>query len=192
MHYIIHHLNVGKVQLLHPDELDAKEREAYAVRGEPFLRERSILKHELARLTGLPAPQIHLQYSEHGKPECEQQPFNLSHSGDLLCIAFHHKRVGVDIERIRPRRRMDEIARRVMNVEQLEAWRSRGSEIREFFVCWCAAEALAKWCGSSVLFARERPFLYSDGRIEPCFPGAPQVEIFDPAPNYAGAVAYEP
>lgn len=192
MHYLIHHLSEGKMQLLRPEELDPREQEAYAVRGEKFLRERSILKRELSRLTGLPIPQICLRYSEHGKPECEQQPFNLSHSGDLLCIAFHHRRVGVDIERIRPRCHMHEVARRIMSPEQWRAWQDRGGVVREFYVCWCAAEALAKWCGGSVLSARERPFLYLDERIEPCFPGAPLVEIFDPAPDFVGAVAYEP
>ena len=58
MHYLIHHLSEGKMQLLSPEELDPMEQEAYAVRGEKFLRERSILKRELSRLTGLPIPQI--------------------------------------------------------------------------------------------------------------------------------------
>lgn len=192
MHYLLYNMTETKVQLLRPEELDATEQTAYAKRGELFLKERSILRHELARHTGIPAAQVQLIYSAYGKPECEQQPFNLSHSGDLLCIAFHHKSVGVDIERIRPRRHMREIAQRIMSAAQWEAWQARGCKQYEFYVCWCASEALVKWCGKSVLRAREIPFLYVDGRIELCSPCAPVVDLFEAAPGYVGAVAYMP
>lgn len=192
MHYLVYHLESAETSLLHPEQLDPTEREAHAVRGERFLKERSLLRHALERLTGIPAEHIRLRYTEYGKPICEQQPFNMSHSGDMLCIAFHHGSIGVDIERIRPRSHMSRIARRIMCARQWEDWEARGSDIHEFFACWCAAEALVKWCGKSILHARDIPFLYVDGGIRLCSPGGPVVELFSPAPGYAGALAYEP
>lgn len=189
MHFLVYHLPDVEVRLLRPDELDAVERAAYAVRGEDYLRERSLLRRELERRTGVAAAQLQFSYGDLGKPECSLQPFNLSHSGDYLCIAFHHRAVGVDIERIRPRRRIAPIARRIMCFRQFEAWKERGSCLEEFYACWCAAEALAKWRGSSVLRAIDLPFVYREGSIEPCFESAPVVELFTPASGYVGAVA---
>ena len=192
MQYLIYHMPDVAVQMLDPEELDATEQAAYRTRGEPFLRERSILRRELGTRIGAPASQVQLTYGRHGKPECAQQPFNLSHSGDYLCIAFHHRDVGVDIERVRPRRHLAQIARRIMEAEQFDVWKNRGESIDEFYACWCAAEALTKLRGGSILHAQEQPFLYLNRRIE--LPGDPQltVELFTPAVGYAGAVAYYP
>ncbi len=160
----------------------------YARRGDSFLSERSILRHELSIRTGIPPAAVHLDYSPLGKPICREQPFNLSHSGDLLCIAFHHSEVGVDIELMRPRRYMAAIARRVMCPEQFHAWMSRDCPMEEFYACWCAAEALAKWRGSGIFRAKDMPFLFTPTGIQPCFADAPTIRIFTPAPHYTAAV----
>lgn len=191
MHYLVYNLNTATAELLSPAELDEREQAAYARRGERYLRMRSLLKRELARLTGAPASAIRFTYTPNGKPEWKQQPFNLSHSGDMLCLAFHHRSIGVDIERIQPRPRLVAIARRMMCQEQYEAWQSRNCPIDEFYACWCAAEAITKQSGSSVWQAQKRPFIYRDGRIEPLYDGAPVVELIYPAEGYAGAIAYE-
>ncbi len=186
------HLPSVRVPLLEVRELDGIERAMYAHRGAPFLLERSILRRELSIRTGIPAAEVRLDYSPQGKPICHEQPFNLSHSGDILCIAFHHADVGVDIEFMRPRRHLVGIARRVMCPEQLDAWCSHGCPVEEFYSCWCAAEALAKLRGSSILRAREQPFLLNTSGIVPRFDNAPTVELFSPASGYAGAVATSP
>lgn len=190
MHYLVYNLSHIRGPLLSADALDATEQEAYARRGEPYLKERTLLRRELARLTGTAAEAIRFCYTEHGKPECAAQPFNLSHSGELLCLAFHHAAVGVDIERMRPTPRRAAIAKRIMCPEQLEAWQKRGCPEQEFFDCWCAAEAIIKWRGATIWHAASFPFLYHEGRISPCFEAAPVVQLFTPAPGYAGAIAY--
>lgn len=189
MHYLVYNLRTVHTDLLSPASLDPQEQAAYARRGSRYLLIRTLLKRELARLSGEPAEDIRFTYSESGKPEYAAQPFNLSHSGDLLCLAFHHRPIGVDIERMQPRPRLGSVARRIMSPAGYEDWLTRGSAAEEFYACWCAAEAMAKLCGGSVWQAQQRPFLYRAGHIVPLFEGAPLVELFEPAPGYMGAVA---
>lgn len=192
MHYLVYNLSQAQTELLPEHGLDATERAAYARRGARYLLERSLLKNELARLCKRPAADIRFTYSDNGKPLFPEAPFNLSHSGDLLCIAFHSGAVGVDIEQERPRLRPDELARRIMCPEQFAAWQERQSPLGEFYDCWCAAEALAKHCGDSIWQARQRPFLRQASGILPLYEGAPRIELFSPHASaaYHGAIAY--
>lgn len=173
-----------------PALLDEAERETYAARGDRFLRVRSQLKRELARRTGTDAAAIRFTYSPAGKPLFAPQPFNISHSGELLCMAFHGGAVGVDIQRHRPVAHLRGVAERILGEEQLAALELFGFPPQEFFDCWCTAEALVKWAGDSIFNARRYPFIYDEGRIRPLFEGAPRVQLFRPAEGYSGAVAY--
>lgn len=192
MHYLVYHLNRAQAELLQEKDLDAIEQKAYARRGSRYLLMRSLLKHELARLTGKDAATIRFTYGMHGKPAYTPQPFNMSHSGDVLCLAFHHSDIGVDIERIGKREHMAALARRIMCPPQFAAWQQRQSNAEEFYACWCTAEALAKQCGGSVWQAQQRPFLWHSSGIEPLYESAPRVELFTPTEGYQGAVAYHP
>ena len=196
MEYLVYNMGseaVREVELLHPGELDAVERAAYAARGEGYLRERTILRQELARRCGEKPAQVRFSYTDLGKPICAKQPFNISHSGDLLCIAFHHGDIGVDIQRVRPLPRMAAVAGRIFTAEQVALWHRRGASREEFFRAWCIAEALVKFAGESIFTAATRfPFLYDGREIHPLFSPAPAIELFSPAPDYAGAVAYHP
>lgn len=170
--------------------LDAEERRAYAARGESYLRARCRLKRELALRAGCDAGKIHFTYGASGKPLCEGHFFNLSHSGELLCIAFHGAEVGVDIQEHRNVAHLRSVAQRILSEEQLAALELFGFPPQEFFDCWCTAEALVKWAGDSIFNARRYPFIYDSGCIRPLFDGAPHVQLFRPAEGYSGAVAY--
>ena len=174
--------------------LDANELAAYAQRGDTYLKTRSTLKRELARRLGVNAAELHLRTTEHGKPILPDSPvhFNLSHSGDLLCIAFHDTPIGVDIQTIRPKAATERLAARIMCPQQLEAWKRRGASPTEFFDCWCTAEALVKQAAATIWQALQFPFLWYPGRIQPLYDGAPCIKLFTPAEGYCGAVAYHP
>lgn len=172
--------------------LDTVEKEAYARRGASYLAERMLLRRELSRLSGVPVQDVHFTYNANGKPEFAPQPFSLSHSGNCLCLAFHHHAVGVDVERVRPRN-FARLAPHFMAAQQELAFIGRGCPMDEFYACWCAAEALVKCAGDSIWHARKSyPFLYENASIAPQFTPARTVELFSPAPGYAGAVAFLP
>ncbi len=172
--------------------LSEEERAAAATRGERYVLTRCLLRRELARRLGCPAQDIRFRLGEHGKPECEGTPlhFNISHSGDCFAMAFDAAPIGIDVERERPRARLEALAARIMSPAQLAAFRERGCERAEFFACWCAAEALVKQAGSSIWLATEHPFLYEHGRIRLPESSPLQLRLFSPMPGYCGAVAY--
>ena len=169
--------------------LSHDELEMARSRGENYARIRGVLRQELARRCHCAAHEIVFTYGAHGKPECARQHFNISHSGDCLCLAFHHADIGVDVERIKPRD-FDSLAARFMVPEQLELFRQRGCRSEEFYACWCAAEALVKRAGDTMWHAHAYPFTYQHGRIHCLFEQAPAVCLFTPMPGYQGAVAW--
>lgn len=193
MDYLCYNLDTLHADPADVSLLDEGELETYARRGERFLLERSLLKRELARRTRMDACRIRFATTPHGKPYLPGGPhFNLSHSGDWLCLAFHHAPVGVDIQQERPGLRLEALARRIMCPAQFDAFCQRGMPQDEFLACWCAAEALVKQAAATVWQAAAKfPFTYAGGRIIPQYPAAPQVLLFRPAEGYCGAVAYE-
>ena len=190
MDYLLYNLAEHTATEADTQLLDAYECEQYAARGETYLIARALLKKELSRRSGVPAGDIHFCYNEHGKPTWPQQHFNMSHSARLLCLAFHHAEIGVDIQQIRTVRRMDDIALRIMSSQQLEQFRAHGSSPEEFFTCWSIAEALVKLHGATIWDACNYPYTYAHGRVSlPAEYADIGVHLFTPAPGFCGAVA---
>ncbi len=190
MDYLIYNLSAQPVTAADCQMLPPEEQALASARGSRYVLVRSLLRQELARRCSLAPQEIHFQYGPQGKPEFPLQPFNLSHSGDCLCLAFHHLPVGVDVERMRPRRSLDQLAARFMCPEQLQGFLSRGCPLEEFYACWCAAEALVKHAGDTMWHARRYPFRYDRGLIKCLFDAAPSLRLFIPMPGYCGAVAF--
>ena len=191
MHYLVYSLEkLPAAAAADAALLDERERAEHARRGARYLAERMLLRRELSRLSGVPVEEIRFTYSANGKPEFAPQPFNISHSRDCLCLAFHHGAVGVDVEFMRPRN-FAQIAPRIMAPQQLEGFLARRCPMEEFYACWCAAEALVKLAGDTVWHAAERyPFTYRDGKITPLSAPETAVELFSPMPGYMGAVTF--
>lgn len=180
-----------------PALLSDDERRAWKRRGERYLLVRSLLKRELGRRLGLPPADIRLVIGEHGKPLIDKglfppgSPlhFNLSHSGDLLALAFAHSPVGIDIEQHRPRP-FAKLAPRFMCPEQQERFEQSGCPESLFFHCWCTMEALIKREGLSLWQAKQYPFVCEQGQIRLLQGRTPRcLRLISPAPGYSGAVA---
>ncbi len=122
-----------------------------------FVRVRSGVRAILGRYLDADPQALRFLYGTQGKPRLAQPHawlcFNLSHSRDLALVAVTRMRaVGVDVERIYPRQKLDQIARRVFTREQLLRMdRSRGDAwLREFFENWTALEARLKARGLGI------------------------------------------
>ncbi len=191
MDYLIYNLAEAALHAQADASLLSQEERATAEkRGPRYLLTRCLLRRELARRLDTHPQDIRLRYGEHGKPECEGIEFNLSHSGDCLAIAFDAFPIGIDVELVRPRPRLNALAARIMSPEQYADFCARGCPAEEFYACWCAAEALVKQAGESVWQARTHPFRYEHGRIRLLTEDASAIRLFSPAPGYRGAVAY--
>ncbi|HEX7817730.1 4'-phosphopantetheinyl transferase family protein [Dyella sp.] len=141
---------------LGPDELHVWRMPHARHRGrEPLLA-------MLAVYLGCEEGMVRLVESEHGRPELEtghRLRFNWSHSMDtaLLAVALDVQ-PGVDVERLRPRPRALEIARRYFCADET-AWLERlapDAVAHGFLQLWTAKEAVLKALGRGLAFGLDR------------------------------------
>lgn len=139
---------------LSPDERQRREAFRRPADRERFLLGRAGLRHRLGAWLQLPPAAVPLQPGPHGKPHCPGGPeFNLSHSGDLVLLAFHAGRaVGVDVERNRPGLDWRPIARRSLPAERRQRLESLAAtaQPRAFLLEWCRLEADLKALGTGL------------------------------------------
>lgn len=129
-------------------------------RGEPQARQ------VLAQALGTEPDTVPLLRDARGRPELGGQFAHMgtgwSHSGDVLLVALGEGvRLGVDLELLRPRARMLEIAERFFHPRE-SAWLHALEEPQRshwFFRIWCAKEALLKAHGQGISFGLHRLLL---------------------------------
>ena len=172
------------------------------VRAEPLVRE------WLAVQLGGEAAELALTRGTHGRPVLggDQARFDVSwsHSGEGLLIALAEDAdVGVDLERMRPRTRALDVARRYFTPRELDwlSGRAAGDRDHAFLRLWCAKEAVLKAQGRGIAFGLHRFELAEDDagglRLVSCDPalGAPgdwSLLEFAPQPGYRAALAWRP
>jgi 4'-phosphopantetheinyl transferase superfamily len=101
---------------------------------------------------------IELRVDADGKPRLAVAPerlsFNLSHSGDLALVAIAPGgvEVGVDVERLRPRRDLGRLAERWLPAADAAAVAAAGEAEREavFYAAWTRHEARVKCTGTGI------------------------------------------
>jgi 4'-phosphopantetheinyl transferase len=155
--------------VLSPEELDRAAR----ISGEHIRRRyvlgRAALRRLLGERLGVPPAALRFDYGERGKPHLQgaEVNFNLSHSGNLALIAISDRGpVGVDLEQLQRRRRLDLLSQRVLTEherELLDRARAEGNGVQWFFRCWTAKEAVAKAFGLGLTLAPSRIGVIPDG-----------------------------
>jgi 4'-phosphopantetheinyl transferase len=134
---------------------------------------RGVLRLVLGAWLGLDPAALRFAAGPHGKPQLlhpglstpqgkmpqgKMPQFNISHSGDLILLAFHASApVGVDVERLQPDLDWRPIARRCLAPAQVESLLALPpAEAASAFVeCWCALEAGLKARGVGLAQASE-------------------------------------
>ena len=89
-----------------------------------------------------------------GKPFFPSHPalhFNLSHSGPYAFCALSDVPVGVDVERLRPRRVA--LVKRALSEEESAWYVSRGRRWEDFYTLWTCKEARVKCLGTGLIQA---------------------------------------
>jgi 4'-phosphopantetheinyl transferase len=152
-----------------------------------YVRAQAGLRRVLALYLDAPPASLEFQHGPAGKPALRAGPagfeFNLTTAGDLALAAISQGGpVGVDCERIAPRRGLRGIARRMFEPAQADAIAALPEDglLEAFYRAWTALEADAKWDGRGLF--RPRP------------PGHPPPEVrhWVPAPGHIAAVARVP
>jgi 4'-phosphopantetheinyl transferase len=111
------------------------------------------LRDVLARYLRVDAAAIRFDAGEHGKPFVPgaEIQFNLSHSADLaVCAVTRGRRIGVDVECIRPVQEMDAIVARFFTAGEAERICTASARERVFFECWTRKEAYIKGVGGGL------------------------------------------
>jgi 4'-phosphopantetheinyl transferase len=122
-----------------------------------FTTARGLLRSLIGRYCGIEAQEVRFNYGEQGKPglatPARQISFNLSHSGDMVVLAFTScSAVGVDVERCRADLATRQIASRFFADEEVEALfsLSADAQLTGFFRCWTRKEAFIKARGEGL------------------------------------------
>jgi 4'-phosphopantetheinyl transferase len=143
-----------------PPWLNAEER-ARAARylapaaAERFRSARGLLRWVLAGYLGRPPEQLEFRYGSQGKPALAgaELQFNLSHSGELALLGVARDLpLGIDVERLDPRKHLMAIARRVFPAARCRALEALEGDrqVYGFYQGWTAMEARVKACGDGV------------------------------------------
>lgn len=171
-------------------------------RGEPAARE------HLARVLGQPPHALPITRDAQGRPHFIAPLHHLetgwSHSGDALLLALGEDiELGVDLERLRPRPRAMELARRFYHPDETAWLQSLGDDdarMLAFVRLWCAKEAVLKAHGQGISFGLHRfhVLLGDEGaRLAACDPalgraGDWRLHEWAPHPAYRAALAWHP
>ena len=175
--------------LLSGDECQRASRFRFPRDAARFVVGRGSLRMILGAGLNVDPARICFVYDAHGKPELaepfdrEGLCFNLSHSEDMaICAVVRGRRIGVDIERVRPLADWEAIAERTFTPQETRALRGlpEVERLEAFFTCWTRDEARVK--ASSEPLDRARDLASSDGWT---------LRTLRPEPGYLAAVAVE-
>lgn len=174
--------------LLSPDERARAARLRFARRRARFIAARGILRSILGIHLRCEPSRVRFAYGEHGKPHLAEPEgmrieFNLSHSAGLaLCAVADGRRVGIDVECVKPEGSWLRIAGHYFSNEQTALLSALPEEARreKFFDLWAEKEARLKATGAGLRF---QPGADATG--------AWSIAKLRPMPGYTAALATE-
>jgi medium-chain acyl-[acyl-carrier-protein] hydrolase len=191
-------------ELLGTDERQRAGQYVFPRDRDRFTVGRGRLRLLLSRYLGKDPAALEFRYGYAGKPDLVGPcvPFNVSHSDGLALIAIGGPgRLGIDIEKIRPRKEMDSLRSFFAPAEEA-ALDDLPLALREraFFACWTRKEAYIKGRGDGLSFGLDRfevsvnPDLPAELLRVPDEPDETarwELRTLNPGPEYTAALAVE-
>ncbi len=196
-------------QTLSPDERARAERFHFRKDRDSFIVARGLLRVILGRYLNAEPDRLRFRYSQYGKPalagEFDEEAlcFNLSHSDRLALYAVTRgRKIGVDLEHIRPDFADEQIAEQFFASGEVAALRALPMHAQQeaFFNCWTRKEAFIKARGEglslpldefevSVVPGEPAVLLSTKGDIREALRWSLQELV--PGPGYVAALAVE-
>jgi 4'-phosphopantetheinyl transferase len=145
---------------LDPAERSRADRYHYQSDRQQFVFARGLLRTLLGSYLGLPASQVKFEYQPGGKPVVPSSAsdrglhFNLSHSTDLILLAFSRRYpVGVDVEQEDRLVDWRGVARRILSPREKTEFDAlpQACQPRAFYHVWTRKEAVLKATGDGLL-----------------------------------------
>jgi 4'-phosphopantetheinyl transferase len=146
-------------EILSSDERAKADRFVFEKHCQNFVVSHGFLRAILSRYLDCAPDELQFGCAEHGKPFLvghhtrANLSFNLSHSGSVAIYGITRGRaIGVDLERIRPKIDIAEIARQFFSTSESSCLLSISSDARvnAFFDCWTRKEAFIKAKGAGL------------------------------------------
>lgn len=186
-------------QCLSEDEQTRAARFRFDADRRRFVVARGVLRHLLAERLGNEAIALSFAYGEYGKPRTTTTKtnyhFNLSHSGEIaLCALGGDRIVGVDIEKVKPIKRLGSmIDRCLVDAEKAQLLSLPiCQQDHNFLQYWTCKEAYLKAIGLGL--SQSMTTVEVDLR-SPCLVAVPQrraagwqLQILDLPEGYVGAL----
>jgi 4'-phosphopantetheinyl transferase len=146
-------------RLLDADERARAARFVFAPDARRFRVARGTLREILGGYLGVAPADVRFAYAAAGKPALAAPftgagvEFNLSHSGEIALYAIaDQRRIGIDVEQIRPLDDMEALAERNFSAAERRALFAVAPAQRAvaFFACWTRKEAYIKALGDGL------------------------------------------
>jgi 4'-phosphopantetheinyl transferase len=143
------------------DEQARASRFRFEKHRQSFIVGRGLLRVILGRYLSLEPSQLQFSYNAHGKPSLaetfgnEAMQFNVSHSHEVALYAFtRDRRIGIDVEHIRPVPDADHIVERFFSDRESALFQSLAIDCKEaaFFRGWTQKEAYLKAIGEGLAY----------------------------------------
>ena len=149
-----------------------------------FVVARGMLRGLLAGFTGASAASLRFRYGASGKPSLagHEIHFNISHSAEVGLFAFAPDRaVGIDVENLRPVRRLLDVAQRFLSEDDVRSLAAAPPHERDgtFLKAWVVREARLKAEGKGI---------WSGSEMHESVASLTH-RLFAPRPGYIAAVA---
>jgi 4'-phosphopantetheinyl transferase len=144
------------LETMSADEQGRSRRFHFERHRRRFIAGRGLTRLLLARYLGREPARLRFCYGTHGKPalaEGDELRFNVSHSGDAALLAVTRGRdLGIDLEEVRARDNLEELARRFFASDEVAALATvvAGEKEQAFFNCWTRKEAFVKALGEGL------------------------------------------
>ncbi|MEO7216733.1 MAG: 4'-phosphopantetheinyl transferase superfamily protein [Gemmatimonadaceae bacterium] len=147
----------GLLEILSAEERERARKFAAEEDRRRFIAARGGLRRILGRYTGADPAALSFVYGEFGKPELDPSftknglRFNLSHAGDIaLCAVTEGCEVGIDIEVVRSKLDVDQIAERFFSPEERRIVAEAPDKADTFVRIWVRKEAYLKGIGRGI------------------------------------------
>jgi 4'-phosphopantetheinyl transferase len=191
------------------DERARAERFQLKTSRERYIVARGVLRSILGTYLNRAPESLRFRYGSRGKPELVPESaegvirFNVSHSGRVALYAIASAReVGIDLELIRHRVRVEQMADRFFSRREIETLRALPTHLRRraFFLCWTRKEAYIKAKGEGLSLPLDRfdvsltpgePAVLLSTQQDPDEAPRWSLQELSPAPGYVGALAVQ-
>lgn len=160
---------IAHSQILSKDEILRAKHYKFESDRQRFITARANLRLILAQHLDTLPQNLQFSYGAHGKPSLVNAPhlnFNLSHSGQLaVCAVSYHGAIGVDIEYLKPRHHLNQIANRFFYPEELATFQQFGCNLTTFLRIWTAKESHLKATGVGLSKLSTVATQWAEGKI---------------------------